>query len=83
MSTASWSLDLNLSPGFCPYYPNLNLNDVYNTRYLIGKYFEKAEHSITTLSWQNSVQFPKDHHPKESTGLRKYIESNNEFERWV
>lgn len=51
MSTASWPLKLNLSPGFCPYVPQLNLNDLYETRFLIDTYFKKAENSITTIAW--------------------------------
>lgn len=55
MSTATWNLDLNLGPGSCPYYPTLNSEDIYNSRFLIGKYFPKAENAITTLAWQKSI----------------------------
>lgn len=83
MSTVSWNLELNLSPGFCPYRPSLNLNDIYNTKYLVSKYFNMAEHGIITTAWQHSINFPKENYEKRMTGFRKYIESNDEFEDWV
>lgn len=35
LSTATWELLLNLSPGFCPYYPELDLNDMFATKFII------------------------------------------------
>lgn len=83
MSTASWDLKLNLSPGFCPHQPELNLNDIYATRFLIDKYFKDATNAITTLGWQNSIEFPDATYNNASNGVRDVVTSNDEFEKWV
>jgi hypothetical protein len=54
MTTSTWNLKLNLGPGFCPYYPILNLDDVFNTGNMIDSKFTKlseAAHKISTIAW--------------------------------
>lgn len=58
MSTATFDLHLSLSPGFCPYVPVLNLDNLYATKFLIESYFEDAENKITSLAWQNEIPIP-------------------------
>lgn len=83
MSTSLFEAEVNLGPGFCPYMPSLDLNEVYSTQFLIEKYFEESENSLATIAWQHTVPFPKVDYAITADGVREYVGSNDEFENWI
>ncbi|KAM3146575.1 hypothetical protein pb186bvf_001544, partial [Paramecium bursaria] len=81
LSTSTHPLELQLSPGFCPYIPTLDIRHLYKTGQLINGFFQEAEHSINTYSIQDGLKMPII--PNVSTdGFKQYISDNNVEEKW-
>lgn len=84
LSTDRFQIKGDLSPGMCPYYPSLTLDDLYLTNTLLQKTFNIDQYGLTTILWQDGVKFPSySPDSRNSSYFRKIIQDTNIYEKWT
>lgn len=84
LNTATFELETDLNPGFCPYIPNLSQNRMYDVQALLEKTFKNQTRKIITFTHPNGVSLPKKAEDYVSTnyGFRE-VSKNIEEEPWI
>ncbi|KAL4476315.1 hypothetical protein ABPG74_010048 [Tetrahymena malaccensis] len=88
MTTENYSGQYTLSPGFCPYVPELSLEKIQNTQHLISTFMKSnsaPQQSLTTNAWQSNVDYPnsKFGYDKNFYGFRDINLNRNDYEKWI